>query len=129
MRNNIFFLISTDTLFQYLDGCPIVKSQIHYLLISRYCGLLSIFLRGGNFKSLIVFCEMETKNIHLSETVSDKICRKNNFEIFIKSLRFVLIEKTVFTKLSVCRLLLIELSDWIEIWHTAWGPKKKRRVC
>ena len=40
-----FFLISADTLFQYLDACPIVKSQVYYLLISRYCGLLSIFLR------------------------------------------------------------------------------------
>ena len=50
MQNNIFFLISTDTLIQYLDGCPIVKSQIHYLLISRYCGLLSIFLRAGVFE-------------------------------------------------------------------------------
>ena len=33
-------------LFQYLDGCPIVKSQIYYLLTSKYCGLLSIFLRA-----------------------------------------------------------------------------------
>ena len=38
------FPISIDTLFWYLDGCPIAKLQIYHLLISRYSDLQSVFL-------------------------------------------------------------------------------------